>query len=144
MRKTFTIENAEYTVTTCTAVAYCDLPTGNTQDALLVVNITDTDDHGELIQKVVFGYEMPETVEDFEAMCDDSSAWESDSEVLDTVTTIWYAVMTDNDDYDWGSGSYNLDEADERVNNLREQGYTEAYIAVIRENSDPICIEEIR
>ena len=80
MRKTFTIDNTEYTVTTCTAIALDDV---SEQEALLVENTADS---GEMFQKVVFGYEMPETAEDFEAMCEDSSAWESDHEVLETVT----------------------------------------------------------
>lgn len=28
--------------------------------------------------------------------------------------TYWYAVLSDNEDYDWGTGSYNLIEALER------------------------------
>ena len=51
----------------------------------------------------------------------------------------WYAVMMSNDDTDWGTGSYSLDEAKEMVKN-----YPDGYIAVIDEGSDPICIEEIR
>ena len=51
----------------------------------------------------------------------------------------WYAVMKDNDDADWGYGSYSLDEAKEMVKN-----YPDGYIAVIDEGNDPICIEEIR
>ena len=51
----------------------------------------------------------------------------------------WYAVMMDNDDTDWGTGSYSLDEAKEMVKN-----YPDGYIAVIDEAGDPICIEEIR
>lgn len=79
MTKTFTIDNTEYTVTTCTAIALGDV---SEQEALLVENTADS---GEMFQKVVFGYEMPETAEDFEEMCDDSGAWESDYEVLGTV-----------------------------------------------------------
>lgn len=94
MRKTFTIDNTEYTATECEAIALDDCCS---QDALLVENTADS---GEKFQKVVFGYEMPETVEDFEAMCEDSNAWESDQEVLDSVTAIWYAVMSDNEDND--------------------------------------------
>ena len=79
MTKNFTIDNTEYTVTTCTAIALGDI---SEQEALLVENTADS---GEKFEKVVFGYEMPETAEDFEAMCEDASAWESDSDVLDTV-----------------------------------------------------------
>ena len=61
----------------------------------------------------------------------------------------WYAVMKDNDDNDWGYGSYDLAEAEAMVNRFKSQGYADAYIAVIDEGTageptDPICIEEIR
>lgn len=82
MKKTFTIDNTEYSVTTCTAIPACELDNGSIEEALLVENAADS---GETFQFVVFGYEMPETVEDFEDMCEDSCAWESDSEVLATV-----------------------------------------------------------
>ena len=81
MKKTFTVNNADYTVIEVTAVASCDMDTGDRQDALLVVNTQN----GEKVEKVVFGYEMPETTEDFLDMCDDYNAWDSDYEVLETV-----------------------------------------------------------
>lgn len=52
----------------------------------------------------------------------------------------WYAAMKDRDDTDWGYGSFDLEEAKQMAQNLGE----EAYIAVIKEGNDPICIEEIR
>ena len=53
---------------------------------------------------------------------------------------LWYAVMRDNEDNDWGTGSYNIDEAMEMV-----KAYPEGYIAVIDEgDGDPICVDEIR
>ena len=51
----------------------------------------------------------------------------------------WYAVLKDREDNDWGTGSYNLEEAKQMCEDLGE----EAYIAVIEEGEDPICIEEI-
>lgn len=81
MKKTFTIANVKYTVVACTAVASCDMETADRQEALLVVGCMN----GEKIEQVVFGYEMPETAEDFAAMCEDSSAWESDWEVIESV-----------------------------------------------------------
>ena len=81
MKKTFTVNNTDYTVIEVTAVASCDMDTGDRQDALLVVNTQN----GEKVEKVVFGYEMPETAEDFLDMCDDYNAWDSDYEVLETV-----------------------------------------------------------
>lgn len=56
----------------------------------------------------------------------------------------WYAVLTDNDDTDWGDGSYDLDEAIVRCAVLRDAGHDGAYIAVIAEGDDPICVDEIR
>lgn len=56
----------------------------------------------------------------------------------------WYAIMTDNEDNDWGTGSYNLDEAKEKVAHLHAIGYPDAYIAIIEEGNNPICVEEIR
>lgn len=52
---------------------------------------------------------------------------------------LWYAVMTDNEDNDWGYGSHNLKEAEEMV-----KMYPNGYIAVIAEGSNPVCIDEIR
>ena len=53
---------------------------------------------------------------------------------------LWYAVMRDDEDNDWGTGSYNLEEAKEMV-----KAYPEGYIAVIDEgDGDPICVDEIR
>lgn len=61
----------------------------------------------------------------------------------------WYAVMYDNDDNDWGSGSYDRPEAEAQVAALRANGHPEAHIAVIDEGypdepADPICVEIIR
>lgn len=50
----------------------------------------------------------------------------------------WYAVQIDEDDNDWGFGSYNKDEAIEMAaqrNALK--------VAVIEMGSDPTCIDEI-
>ena len=57
---------------------------------------------------------------------------------------LWYALMTGNDDTDWGTGTFDKDEAIARIKSWRED-YKEAYIAVIDESgSEPMCIEEIR
>lgn len=58
--------------------------------------------------------------------------------------TYWYAIMMDNEDDDWGTGTYDLGEAEKKVAALRADGYPDAYIAVIDEGGDPICVEEIR
>lgn len=82
MKRTYIVENTKYTVTPCTAIAGCDLRAGAIQNALLVESAGAS---GEKFRYVVFGYEMPETAEDFAYMCEDSAAWESDYEVLKTV-----------------------------------------------------------
>lgn len=68
-----------------------------------------------------------------------------DEEEDEMETKLWYAVMRDLEDNDWGTGSYDLDEARAKVNELRDDGYTDAYIAVIdmHNEADPVCVEEI-
>lgn len=57
---------------------------------------------------------------------------------------IWYALMKDRDDTDWGTGTRNREEAIETVKSWRKDVYPEAYIAVIDESgNEPMCIEEI-
>lgn len=51
----------------------------------------------------------------------------------------WYAVLRNKEDDDWGTGSYSLDEAKEMAENYGE----DAYIAVISEEANPVCVEEI-
>ena len=70
-----TLNNIEYTITPCTAIALCD--EGNEaarQNALL---ITAAMESGETTEHIVFGWEMPENAADFADMCEDSSAWEA-------------------------------------------------------------------
>lgn len=52
---------------------------------------------------------------------------------------LWYAVMKDGEDYDWGYGSHDRREAE---NMALEMG-PDAYIAVIDTEGDPVCVEEI-
>ena len=52
---------------------------------------------------------------------------------------LWYAVMEDRNDTDWGYGSYDRHEAEKMA---LEMG-PEAYIAVINNEGDPVCVEEI-
>lgn len=54
----------------------------------------------------------------------------------------WYAVMIDNEDNDWGTGSYDLDEAKAMVKRNLDI-YPNGYIAVIDNSSDPVCVDEI-
>ena len=55
----------------------------------------------------------------------------------------WYAVMMDQEDNDWGTGSHDLREATEKVLAYRANGCPDAYIAVIDDGSDPVCVDEI-
>ena len=52
----------------------------------------------------------------------------------------WYAVMRDREDDDWGYGSYDIDEAKQM---LTEEESGEAYIAVIEEGENPVCVDRI-
>lgn len=82
MEKTFTIYNQEYTIHDYSAICNADLPNeSKRQNALLVTVERD----GEKFEQIVFGYEMPGTVEAFRDMCEDSGAWESDWQVIKTV-----------------------------------------------------------
>lgn len=56
---------------------------------------------------------------------------------------IWYAVMRDNDDNDWGTGSFDKDIAIDLALSYRVQGHEDAYIAVI-DDEGKVCIDEIR
>ena len=56
---------------------------------------------------------------------------------------IWYAVMTDNDDNDWGYGSFDLAEARAMLDKIRTD-HPDSYIAVIDDGNDPICIDIIK
>ncbi len=82
MGKAYTINDITYTITPCTAIAGCDNYDENyRQDALLITSWYG----GEKVEDVVFGFDMPETLEDFVAMSEDSAAWESYYETLETV-----------------------------------------------------------
>lgn len=60
------------------------------------------------------------------------------------MSKLWYALMTDNDDADWGTGTFALEEAIEKAKQWRNSRYPDAFIAVIVEDCTPICVEEIR
>lgn len=52
---------------------------------------------------------------------------------------LWYAVMRDRDDQDWGTGSDTIEEAMEMAHNMNAE-----YIAVIAgEGNEAICVAEI-
>lgn len=80
--KNFEINAIAYAVENCTAICAADCgDESKRQDALLVSSERD----GEKFQDVVFGYDMPETVEAFLDMCDDYAAWETDAAVIASV-----------------------------------------------------------
>ena len=56
---------------------------------------------------------------------------------------IWYAVMMDKDDNDWGTGSFDLTAAKQRARQMRDNGYPDAYIVVIDDGDDPVAIDVI-
>lgn len=65
--------------------------------------------------------------------------WGYDIDDDEEENKMWYAVLRDREDNDWGTGSYDLEEAKQMCKDLGK----EAYIAVIEEGNDPVCIEEI-
>lgn len=71
--------------------------------------------------------------------------WEiySNTGSLDIENTHWYAVLSDSEDTDWGTGSYSYKEAVDMVQSLRTQGHSDAHIAEIEMGVDPICVNEI-
>lgn len=54
---------------------------------------------------------------------------------------LWYAVLADREDNDWGYGSDSLNEAKEMSKDMGQESYI-AVIDVDNEN-DPLCIAEI-
>lgn len=65
---------------------------------------------------------------------------------------LWYAIMQDNEDTDWGIGSFDREEAIAKAKSWKNNGSPDAYIAVIDANyddngeptTDGECVEEIR
>ena len=60
-----------------------------------------------------------------------------------TENPIWYAVMADHEDTDWGYGSSSYAKAVTMCKDMREDGHPDAFIAVIDDGNDPTCIDEI-
>lgn len=58
---------------------------------------------------------------------------------------LWYAVLRDTGDTDWGTGSHDREEALAMAREWREDGWEDAFVAVIDESgNEPMCVEEIR
>lgn len=79
---TFNIDGTEYAVEICTAICAADCGDESKRQAALLVS---SECDGEKFEQIAFGYEMPETDENFRDMCEDSGAWESDWQVIKTV-----------------------------------------------------------
>ncbi len=54
---------------------------------------------------------------------------------------LWYAVLRDREDNDWGYGSRERTKAEKMAMDMES---AEAYIAVIEDGDVPICVEEIQ
>lgn len=71
----------------------------------------------------------------------DGEELEAFSKAFDDGTNpLWYAYLTKEDDNDWGTGTYDKNEALAELE--RNKHYTA--IAVIELGSDPICVEIIK
>lgn len=140
--KTITILNCEFTA--CTAIA-ATIGDTERQTAVLVHDLKDEFHDGDFI---AFGYNLPEDEEDAQNIIDDFSSHSTDAEDLKTVETedelfeeqlaevtpAWYAVEMDENDNDWGTGSFDYDEAVAMARRMEAK-----FIAVIRLGDDPVC-----
>lgn len=80
--KQFEINGIEYTVEGCTAICGADLGDEGKRQAALFIS---SERNGEKFEEVVFGYEMPETEENFLDICENYAAWETDAAVIASV-----------------------------------------------------------
>lgn len=53
-------------------------------------------------------------------------------------TNLWYALQLNEEDCDWGTGTYYREEA---IKIAKERNYFK--IALIKEGDDPICVAEL-
>lgn len=95
------IEDIIYEIKKVSVIDYCSLEEAGLLDNLEKAATTEYDslrqnalmvestlEWGEKSYQIVFGYEIPETIEDFLNMCDDDSMWSSDWEVVETAKEI--------------------------------------------------------
>ncbi len=69
---------------------------------------------------------------------------EKEGFVKDTDKSIWYAVMYDSDDTDYGYGSYDFEDAKSKLESFVEGGYKDANIAVVdMSGREPMCIDTL-
>lgn len=66
-------------------------------------------------------------------------AWELQDQLIpeDGEYRFWFAAQRDRED-DWGTGSYNLDEAKKMAGSFSAE-----LVAVIDESGDAVCVDEI-
>jgi len=67
--------------------------------------------------------------------------FETEDELIDFMEReygMWYAIMMDDDDTDWGFGSNDRDEAISLARSMDAK-----YIAVIKMGDDPVCVDTI-
>ena len=103
-------------------------------------NIRSAEDMIDCIRKLL-AYLGAEIVEEEEIIEDTTDAEEATEE---TVPAPWYAVLYDCEDNDWGTGSYDLEEAKKMALRYRADGWPEAFIAVIDESGpDAFCLDVI-
>ena len=103
------------------------------------------DDAGHLTYSFA-GFGDPETdrmtaeelIRNLEAMADAMDEEEDEDD-----DPLWYAAMKDADDTDWGTGSHDRAEAIQKARDLRDCGYYDAYVAIISDGPDPVCIGEL-
>ena len=69
---------------------------------------------------------------------------EREGYVKSTDKSIWYAILYDSDDTDYGYGSYNFEDAKSKLGSFIEGGYDEAHIAVIdMSGHEATCIDTL-
>ena len=141
--KSVIINSTEYT-----EIEYIYGNDNESQIGILVHDLKDEFRDGDMI--IGNGAELPETEEDAEALLANETGSSNFHEVdglyfVKGPEQIWYAVLRANDDNDWGTGSYDLDEALAMAREWREDGWEDAFVAVIDESgNEPMCVEEIR
>lgn len=65
----------EHEIFPCTAIALCDEEQEDCRQNALLVRSEEA--CGEIVEKLVFGWALPDTEDDWRAMCEDASAWEA-------------------------------------------------------------------
>ena len=81
---------------------------------------------------------------DFSGELEESGDDPEDRRVYVTHIKYWYALLINDDDDDWSSGSHDREETIARARRCRERDYPDAYVAVIELGPNPVCVGEIR